>query len=101
MDENPLLTIRFTKRADADAIIIKNYLSYKFTQKEVDNFYQLLETFEKVILAFPELYALSTNGKNTHRAVLSKQLSVFYRISKNCITVNVIPDNRINPSKWP
>jgi hypothetical protein len=38
MDENPLLTIRFTKRADADAIIIKNYLSYKFTQKEVDNF---------------------------------------------------------------
>jgi plasmid stabilization system protein ParE len=101
MDENPSFTIRYTKRADADAIIIKNYLLYKFTQKEVDHFYQLLGTFEKVIVAFPELYTLSINGKNMHRAVLSKQLSIFYRISKNRITINSILDNRMNPSKWP
>ncbi len=101
MDENPLFTIRYTQRAGTDAIIIKNYLLYKFTQKEVDHFYQLLGTFEKVIVVFPELYKLSVNGNNMHRAVLSKQLSVFYRISKNHITIISILDNRMNPSKWP
>jgi plasmid stabilization system protein ParE len=94
MDENPSFTIRYTKRADADAIIIKNYLLYKFTQKEVDHFYQLLETFEKVILVFPELYKLSIHSKTIHKAVLSKQLSIFYRISKNRITINAILDSR-------
>lgn len=59
-DEISSFTIRFTKRADADAIVIKNYLLEKFTQREVDNFYKLPETFEKVILVLPELYRLVT-----------------------------------------
>jgi plasmid stabilization system protein ParE len=101
MAENRLFTVRFTKRADTDAITIKNYLLCNFTQREVAHFHQLLEKFEKVIVIFPDLYTLTSNNKNIRRAVLSKQLSVFYRISKSHVTVNAILDNRMNPSKWP
>lgn len=101
MDENPLFTIQYTKRANADAIIIKSYLLYNFTQKEVDHFYHLLDTFESVTKPFPELYPLVNHNKKIRRAVLSKQLSVFYRVLKSRISINSILDNRMDPSKWP
>ena len=102
MGENPLLVVIYTNRADADANTIKNYLIYKFSQKEVDNFYGLLISFEQVVLTFPELYPLAANGKDIRRAVLSKQLSVFYRIrGGGIISVIAILDNRMNPAKWP
>ncbi|ASU35813.1 Plasmid stabilization system protein ParE [Mucilaginibacter xinganensis] len=76
MDENSL-KILYTNRAESDAITIKNYLLHKFTQREVDNFYEILIIFENIVCAFPKLYPKSIKGKNIHRAVLSKQLSVF------------------------
>ncbi|MDB5091536.1 MAG: hypothetical protein JWR09_5530 [Mucilaginibacter sp.] len=101
MDENSLLNILYTNRANSDAITIKNYLLYKFTQREVDNFYDLLRIFENIASAFPLLYPKSINSKNIHRAVLSKQLSVFYKVSKSAIIVIAILDNRMNKAKWP
>lgn len=101
MDENSSFVIHYTKRANADAIVIKNYLLYNFTHREVDHFYDLLETFERATKPFPELYPLVNNSKKIRRAVLSKQLSVFYRVSKNRISINSILDNRMDPSKWP
>jgi hypothetical protein len=77
MDEKSVLTITYTKRANQNALGIKGYLLYHFTQTEVDNFYNLLAAFEKVVIEFPLLYPKSTKNKTTHRAVLSKQLSVF------------------------
>ena len=38
----------------------------------------MLNDFEKVVASFPQLYPLIANCKNIRRAVLSKQLSVFY-----------------------
>jgi plasmid stabilization system protein ParE len=96
-----MLHVFYSKRADRDAIQAKGYLLYKFTQREVDKFYELLILFENVIVTFPQLYPLSQKHKNIHRAVLSKQLSVFYRESKNRITVVAILDNRMDPKKWP
>ena len=101
MDENSLLNVLYTKRANSDAVTIKNYLLYKFTQKEVDNFYELLRIFENIVSAFPQLYPKSVTGKSLHRAVLSKQLSVFYSVSENAITVISILDNRMDIVKWP
>lgn len=101
MPEKVLFSILYTKRSDADAIAIKNYPLYKFTQKEVDKFYNLLQIFENVVAVFPELYPQSSKGKNIHRAVLSKQLSVFYKISGDKIYVLAILDNRMDYTKWP
>ncbi|MEN0054966.1 MAG: hypothetical protein AAGC65_14925 [Mucilaginibacter sp.] len=101
MPESFPLAIVYTKRSNTDAIAIKNYLLYKFTQKEVAKFYRLLQIFERVITVFPELYPLSSKGKNVRRAVLSKQLSVFYKINQDQIVVIAILDNRVDYSKWP
>lgn len=100
MTKSSLTAISYTHQANKGALAIKNYLLYKFTQKEVDNFYALLNIFEKVIPVFPQLYPKSSN-KNIHRAVLSKQLSVFYRVSKTKITVIAILDNRMDSANWP
>jgi len=101
MDENPLPGVTYTKRANSDAKTIKSYLLYKFTQREVDNFYKLLASFEKVVVIFPDLHPIVVTRRKIRRAVLSKQLSVFYRIRTNCISVIAILDNRMNPAKWP
>ncbi len=61
----------------------------------------MLETFERVVSVFPELYPKSVKGENIHRAVLSKQLSVFYTILNNEISVIAMTDNRMDYDKWP
>lgn len=101
MAEKKANHIHFTKRSLSDAEAIKDYLLYKFTQREVANFYHLLEIFESVITAFPELYPKSSINSKVHRAVLSKQLSIFYTIAKHKISVVAILDNRMSVSKWP
>ncbi len=96
-----ILPIIYTDRSVADSITIKNFILVKFTQREVENFYDMLGTFEKVVAVFPELYPKSNKNKNLHRAVLSKQLSVFYKITKSEILVIAILDNRMDYNKWP
>ena len=74
--------IIYTERSLANIRTIKDYLLYKFTQREVDNLYRMLRDFEKVVASFPQLYPLIINSKKIRRAVLSKQLSVFILIPK-------------------
>lgn len=99
MVEEPV-PIHYTDRALTDAVTIKNFILVKFTQKEVENFYTLLKTFEKVVSVFPEMYPKSIKGDNIHRAVLSKQLSVFYIVIQDKISVLAMID-RMDYSKWP
>jgi plasmid stabilization system protein ParE len=91
----------YTKRSLANIRTIKDYLLYKFTQREVNNLYRMLNDFEKVVASFPQLYPLIANSKNIRRAVLSKQLSVFYTYSKENLMITAILDNRMDNSKWP
>ncbi len=72
---------------------ITAYLKSRFTEKEINNFYQVLEDFEKVIISFPTLYAESSKMK-IRKAVLSKVLTVYYSINENKISIISIFDNR-------
>src|ERR1700733_1693600 len=99
MDEKSLFFVKYTARSHKDADTIKAYLLYKFTQREVDNFYGLLTSFEEAVIAFPESFPIAVPGKNIRRAVLGKQLSVFYRIRNKRISIVAILDNRMNPAK--
>lgn len=101
MAENPFFNIIYTKRSFKDAAAIRSYLLYKFTQREVDNFYKLLVIFENVVKVFPELYPKSLKNPKIHRAVLSKKLSVFYKVSHTEISIVAILDTRVDYSKWP
>jgi hypothetical protein len=101
MADKILPKIIYSKRSLANIRAIRDYLLYKFTQKEVDNLYSMLGDFENVVAIFPELYPLIVNSRKMRRAVLSKQLSVFYTFSNDTLSIAAIFDNRMDNSKWP
>jgi len=49
----------WTNRSLKNAINIKNYLSGRFSLKEVTNFEKLLKEFETIVSHFPTLYSRS------------------------------------------
>jgi len=101
MADRLLYKIIYTERSLVNIQEIKNYLLYKFTQREVDNLYDRLNAFESIVIVFPDMYSQIAGRKQIRRAVLSKQLSVFYTISKESLIITAILDNRMDNSKWP
>ncbi|HAC16890.1 MAG TPA: hypothetical protein DCE78_13235 [Bacteroidetes bacterium] len=97
MDESKSLVVEYTSKSLNNALEISSYLRNRFSQKEVDTFYQALSEFEKIINHYPKLYKESKRLK-IRRAVLSKVLSVYYRITKNKIVIIAILDNRWDES---
>ena len=93
MAEKRKLIVEYSKQSLENAKEIVAYLRRKFTEKEVNNFYQALTDFEKIISVYPTLYSESQK-KMIRRAVLSKVLSVYYSIKKNKISIISIFDNR-------
>ena len=97
--KSPLKVI-WSENSYQNSIEIKHYLQDKFTEKEIEVFYSLLSTFEEAVSIFPKLYPITKRKSQIRRAVLSKVLSVFYKVNKNQIEVLSILDNRTNLSKW-
>jgi len=100
MPKPKITSIYWTERSLQNAISIKNYLLTNFSDKEVEHFYSLLQSFEIAVCAFPKLYPQSSVKNNIRRAVLSKVLSAYYRVHKSKIEVVAILDNRCDISKW-
>lgn len=100
MPELQIKNIVYTELAFANASSIKKYLFHKFSEKEVDVFFSLLQSFEMATISFPKLYPTTNKKKNIRRAVLSKVLSVFYRIQNSNIEVLAIIDNRCDLQEW-
>jgi|SRR5476651_1430906 len=96
-----LLPIIYSTRAIANSLTIREFILFKFTQREVDNFYKMLATFEKIVVAFPEMYPKSTINSRSRKAVLSRQLSVFYIVYKDQISIVGMIDNRMGYDKYP
>ncbi len=93
MDEKTRLVIEYSKQSLISAAEIVAYLKNKFSQREIDAFYQALEDFEKIIALFPTLYKQS-NRLKIRRAVLSKVISVYYLYRGNKVSIIDIHDNR-------
>lgn len=86
-------SISYTSNSLNGAKEIVDYLEKQFSKKELDKFYQLLSDFEKIIILYPTLYPKS-NTNEIRKAVLSKELSVFFVVRKFQISVVAITDNR-------
>ena len=82
------------------ATSIKHYLQDNFSHKEIDTFYSLLQAFENAVTLFPELYPATVKKENVRRAVLSRELSAFYRYKNEQIEVLALLDNRCTLSEW-
>ncbi len=100
MPKLKIKNVIYSNRALTNAVSIKKYLLHKFSEKEIDYFYSLLESFELAVTSLPKLYPTTNKKKNIRRAVLSKVLSVFYRIQNSNIEVVAILDNRCDLDEW-
>jgi plasmid stabilization system protein ParE len=85
--------VEYTEHSVQLANEIVNYLNIRFSEKEVTRFFKLLIDFERIVSIFPTLYPVSSQI-NVRRAILSKELAVYYTVTKSKINVVAIIDNR-------
>jgi plasmid stabilization system protein ParE len=100
MPEKKALQVYWTSLALEKAIEIKKYISKAFSEREVNAYLELLKSFETAISIYPALYPETSKKAKIRRAVLNKNLSVFYRIFKDRIEVLMVLDNRCDLSEW-
>lgn len=100
MPEKKKLTVLWTYQALKNAFSIKDYLEENFSGKEIQKFYLLLSVFESAVTTFPKLYPRTNRKARIRRAVLSREVSAFYRIIVDKIEVLAILDNRCDLTKW-
>lgn len=100
MHEKKAVIVEWTEQSLDTAIRIKKYLERSFSEKEIETFLTLLSTFENAVAVFPKLYPVTLKKKNIRRAVLSKELSVYYRFYKKRVEVLAVLDNRCDISDW-
>ena len=93
MTKKRKLVVDYSQQSLKNAKEIVAYLKLKFSEKEVNNFFQTFNDFENIVSIYPNLYSESQK-KKIRKAVLSKVLSVFYSIKRNKISIIAIFDNR-------
>lgn len=100
MPNSSKLKVVWTSASLFHSTRIKKYLLKEFSEKEVNHFYALLSSFEEMISLFPKLYPETKKKNKIRRAVLSKELSVFYAIKQKQIYVLAVLDNRCDLSDF-
>lgn len=96
---NTVFQISYSERSFSDVRKIEAYLLQLFSEKELDRLHRLLIGFENVVKHYPTIFQL-TSKLPIRRAVLSKQLSVFYMLDNDEVFVLSIQDNRCDLSDW-
>ena len=73
---------------------ISAYLRNRFSQREVAHFHAMLQDFEQKVASFPDMFPATKRSRLVHRAVLSKELSIYYYMAAGRIHVFEVIDNR-------
>ncbi len=61
------------------------------------NFLEKLDHNLNIIQIYPEIFPESRNKPGLHRAVITKQATIFYRFNSSEIKIVTVFDNRQNP----
>lgn len=77
-------------------------INSQWSLSEVEAFESHVKQVLELVRQFPRMYEYSDYSK-AHRCVLSKQVSLFYRIKEDAEVIELIAffDNRQNPEKRP
>jgi plasmid stabilization system protein ParE len=78
---------------------IIDYLEYKWTNREIKKFVQLLDKQLKLIKENPFLFSESEKSNGLRKSVLSRQTTIYYRIIDYEIRIITLFDNRQNPNR--
>jgi plasmid stabilization system protein ParE len=77
---------------------IIRYLEKKWTNREIKRFAHLLDKNLALIKENPKIFPRSDTVKGFRRAVISKQVSLYYRTNNQIVHIVSVFDNRQNPS---
>jgi plasmid stabilization system protein ParE len=92
-------SIFWTDEANSNYDNIIDYLSIHWSTKEIIDFVGKLEKRIKIIKQFPEIFPKSNLYINTHRAVLTEHITIYYSIEKKIIKIYSLFDVRQDPKK--
>lgn len=93
-------TVEWSREAERTYIRVIDQIRAKWTEKEVENFISRTQQVIGFLSNNPGIYPFSKKGL-VHRAVISKQTSLYYHIASvgNKVILLSFEDNRQNPSK--
>ena len=78
---------------------ILTYLENNWSTKEINKFATLLDRQLNRIQNNPFLFAESESRSTIRKSVLTKQVSIYYRIKNKTVELISLFDNRQNPKK--
>ena len=78
---------------------ILTYLENNWSKKEINKFATLLDRQLNRIQNNPFLFAESESRSTIRKSVLTKQVSIYYRIKNKTVELISLIDNRQNPKK--
>jgi len=89
--------IDWTIEAVSNLNLIIDYLTIRWTDKEIRNFYKLLDKRLELISKNPHTFPNSDFKTDVKRCVLSKQTTIYYEVKKDSIIILSLFDNRKEP----
>jgi len=75
------------------------YLEERWTNREINKFARLLDRNLELIKDNPQLFPKSDHSQELRRSVISKQVSLYYRIENQTVHIVSIFNNRQNPNR--
>ncbi|MEQ8555253.1 MAG: type II toxin-antitoxin system RelE/ParE family toxin [Cyclobacteriaceae bacterium] len=91
--------IEWSPKASSEYLRLVDYLLSEWGSGTATRFIDRLSFILDIIIKQPEIYPSTLKRKNVRRCVVTKQVSLYYRVAKDKIELIAIYDNRIDPSK--
>lgn len=91
--------VYWSKEAKSQVDIILEFLRNKWSEKEADNFLDLLLHFELVITRFPKSFKTSDYFKGCRLGLVHRHVTAIYKISGDEITILTVFNNQSGNEK--
>lgn len=88
-----------TKTAEKKLNKLFDYLSENWSEKVKKEFIKKLDHNLEIIKNYPEIFPKSDAKPGLHRAVITKQTTIFYRFNSSEIKLVTVFDSRQHPNK--
>lgn len=91
--------IRWTDHALIELSDTIKYLEENWTKKELIRFANAVDNTVEIISRHPEIYPVSNKKKNTRKAVVDKNNTIYYRIVQDAIQILSVFGTKQDPAK--
>ena len=91
-------TVKWLPEAELTFAMVMEYLEQNWSSKEVETFINRTDEVIDFIAQRPHQYIYSKK-KDAYRAVVTKQISLYYRLKSKEVELLVFWDTRQDPSK--